>query len=95
MEDVRADDLVCAEREDDEQRQPEEDAAPDGRQADDEAAEDADEDRGDLVALLESASRGIAGRPAVCTRLFAISPTAPNSSAAPSTCPMTDFASSP
>ncbi len=44
VKDVRADDLVGAQREDDEERQPEEDPAPHGRQADDEPAEDADED---------------------------------------------------
>ena len=94
MEDVRPDDLVRAEREDDEQRQPEEDAAPDGRQPDDEPAEQADEDRRDPVAIRQRPV-GIPCRATALTRLFAISPTAPKSSAAPSTCPITDFASSP
>ena len=44
VEDVRADDLRRAQREDDQHRQPEEDAAADRGQADDEAAEDADRD---------------------------------------------------
>ena len=51
MEDVRPDDLVRAEREDDEQREPEEDAASDRRQPDDEAAEEPDQDGGDAVAV--------------------------------------------
>jgi hypothetical protein len=61
VEDVRPDDLVGAEREDDEQRQPEEDAASDGRQPDDEPAEDADEDRGDLVAVVNVQSGSPSG----------------------------------
>ena len=50
VEDVRADDLVGAEREDEQHRQPEERPAADRGQADDEAADDADRDRGDAVA---------------------------------------------
>ena len=53
VEDVRPDHLVRAEREDHEERQPEEDAAADRRQADDEPAEDADENGRDLVASCE------------------------------------------
>src|SRR5437763_9433246 len=50
MEDVGADDLVRPQREDEEQCQPEEDAAADRRQPDDVAAEEADEHGRDLVA---------------------------------------------
>ena len=94
VEDVRADDLVRREREHDQQRQAEEHAAPDGRQPDDEAAEEPDEDGSDLVAGRQRPVR-IASAPLGCTRLFAISPTAPNRAPrrAPGRC--TDFASSP
>src|SRR5947209_6593865 len=50
VEDVGADDLVRPQREDEQQRQSEEHAAADGRQPDDEAAEDPDEHGRDLVA---------------------------------------------
>src|SRR5690348_5250044 len=50
VEDVRADDLVGPQREDEQQRQPEEHAAADGCQPDDVAAEEADEHGCDLVA---------------------------------------------
>src|SRR5262249_5174633 len=53
VEDVRTDDLVRTEREDHEEREPEEDAAADGREPDDEPPEEADDDRGDLVAARE------------------------------------------
>ena len=47
VEDVGADHLRRAQREDDQHRQPEEDARADRGQADDEAAEEADRDRGE------------------------------------------------
>ena len=49
MEDVRPDDLGGLELEGEEQRQAEEDTASDGREPDDEAAEEADRERDDLV----------------------------------------------
>ena len=76
MEDVGSDDLVRSKREDDEQRQPEEHAASDRRQPDDEAAEEPDDDGGEAVAVRQLPVR-VAGRPAVCTTLFAMRPTAP------------------
>ncbi len=50
VEEVGADDLARAERKDEQQRQAEEDARPDGCQPDDEPTEQPDENRRNLVA---------------------------------------------
>jgi len=53
MEDVRSHDFVRAQREDHQQREPEEDAAADRGQPDDEAAEDPDQDRRSAITVGE------------------------------------------
>ena len=82
VEDVRADDPRDRQRIDHHHHETEERAAADGREADDEAEDGADDDCADLVLALQDERRFARLDPRL-TNVFATSPTAPSTSAAP------------
>ena len=93
VEDVGADDLGRAQREQHEQREPEEHARADGREPHHEAASEPDQHRGDAIAPRED-ERGVRGL-AEPHQVLRHEPGGPITSATPSTRPWSDCAPSP